>query len=128
MDDDTPCPCGTGLGYGSCCGRLHRGGRAVTAVALMRSRYSAFVLEDAAYLSASWASATRPANVSFVPGQRWTELEIVEAVAGGMADREGIVSFEARFERHGRAGTHAERSAFVREDGRWVYVGEDRPR
>jgi SEC-C motif-containing protein len=89
----------------------------------MRSRYTAFTLEDEGYLARSWATATRPPSITFVPGQRWTALHILEVVAGGLTDDEGIVAFDAHFERHGRPGVHAERSAFVRESGRWVYVG-----
>jgi SEC-C motif-containing protein len=89
----------------------------------MRSRYVAFVLEDAPYLESSWATATRPPSVTFVPGQRWTGLEIVDVVAGGMTDEHGVVAFEAQYERRGVRGVHAERSAFARERGRWVYVG-----
>ena len=35
----------------------------------MRSRYTAFVLEDEAHLLRSWHPSTRPAEVRFVPGQ-----------------------------------------------------------
>ena len=48
---DGPCPCGGLQGYDDCCGRLHRGvAHAPTAEALMRARYSAFVVGDVAYL------------------------------------------------------------------------------
>ncbi len=37
---ETGCPCGSGKGYGECCGRFHAGEAAApTAEALMRSRY-----------------------------------------------------------------------------------------
>ena len=57
------CPCGSGTSYGACCGPLHAGREAATAEALMRSRYSAFVLLDADYLLRSWHPATRPARL-----------------------------------------------------------------
>ncbi|MEO5854132.1 MAG: YchJ family metal-binding protein [Nocardioides sp.] len=41
------CPCGTGLPYDACCGRLHRGAAAaITAEELMRSRYAAYAVGD----------------------------------------------------------------------------------
>jgi hypothetical protein len=44
----------TGLSYGECCGRLHDGtATAASAEQLMRSRYSAFAVGDAAYLLAT---------------------------------------------------------------------------
>ena len=56
------CPCGTGLPYDDCCGPLHAGSTAAaTAEQLMRSRYSAFAVGDAAYLLATWHPSTRPA-------------------------------------------------------------------
>ena len=53
----TPCPCGSGQTYVECCGLWHAGlneGRhAPTPEALMRSRYSAYVLGCTDYLRAS---------------------------------------------------------------------------
>ncbi|MET0935854.1 MAG: YchJ family metal-binding protein, partial [Luteibacter sp.] len=48
--DKKPCPCGSGGSYSSCCGRWHAGEAAPSAEALMRSRYSAYVLELEDYL------------------------------------------------------------------------------
>ena len=42
--DREPCPCGSGQSYTTCCGPWHAGVPAPTAEALMRSRYSAYVL------------------------------------------------------------------------------------
>ncbi|MET0725475.1 MAG: YchJ family metal-binding protein, partial [Leifsonia sp.] len=54
LRSDDRCPCLSGEAYGSCCGRFHAGAVAPTAVQLMRSRYSAFVVGDAAYLLDTW--------------------------------------------------------------------------
>ena len=89
----------------------------------MRSRYSAFVVGDVPYLERTWATATRPDVIRLVPDQRWMGLVILDAVAGGMLDADGVVEFAASYERAGRPGVHQERSTFAREDGRWVYVG-----
>ena len=59
----TPCPCGSGAPYADCCGRWHAGPlhlQAPSAEALMRSRYSAFVLARPDYLLATWHPSTRP--------------------------------------------------------------------
>ncbi|WP_437677659.1 YchJ family protein [Sorangium sp. So ce131] len=46
-----PCPCGSGRSYRECCAPYHLGDReAPDAVSLMRSRYAAFAVGDAAYL------------------------------------------------------------------------------
>ena len=90
----------------------------------MRSRYTAFVLEDEAHLLRSWHPSTRPTEVRFVPGQRWTGLEVLATVAGELLDAEGAVEFRAHHQRTGRSHSLHELSRFVRDDsGRWVYLG-----
>ena len=90
----------------------------------MRSRYSAFVLEDADYLLATWHPDTRPGELSFEPGTRWLGLEVREQLVLDADHAE--VEFIAR---HRAAGGRAlrlhERSRFVREQGRWYYVDGD---
>ena len=90
----------------------------------MRSRYTAFVLEDDAHLLRTWHAATRPAEVRFVPGQRWTGLDVLATVAGDLFDEEGAVEFRAHHERRGRAQSLHELSRFVRDEGGgWSYLG-----
>ncbi|NKX50990.1 hypothetical protein HER39_10540, partial [Arthrobacter deserti] len=48
-------------------------------------------------------------------------LRILRTVRGGGQDTLGTVEFRARYRRHGAEHEHHEGSAFVREDGRWVY-------
>ncbi|NUQ74545.1 MAG: hypothetical protein HUU21_13400 [Polyangiaceae bacterium] len=51
MGRQNDCPCGSKLPYRGCCAPYHRGeAEAPDAPALMRSRFSAFALKDAAYL------------------------------------------------------------------------------
>jgi SEC-C motif-containing protein len=57
----TPCPCGSPHPYDACCQPLHQGAAAASAEALMRSRYSAYVLGLEDYLLATWHADTRPA-------------------------------------------------------------------
>lgn len=118
----TPCPCGSGEPYGACCGRLHAGERATTAEQLMRSRFAAFAVGDEAYLRRTWHRSTRPRRLDLDPAVRWTHLEIVDRVAGGPLDTDGIVEFRAHHRVGGRPGVQAERSRFVREDGAWLYL------
>jgi SEC-C motif-containing protein len=121
--DGEGCPCGAGRSYDACCGRLHRGSaEAKTAVELMRSRYSAFVLHDGDYLLATWHAQQRPPRMVFPPGQRWTGLMIRSTEAGGLLDTVGTVEFTATYEVHGVAHELHEISRFARLDGRWVYV------
>ena len=119
----TACPCGRGLPYAECCAPAHRGHPPVSAEALMRSRYSAFALDDDAYVLSSWHPETRPAAIEPDAHLRWVGLEIIESTGGGLFDAEGVVEFRAHYRDHGKPGDMVERSRFVRHDGQWVYWG-----
>jgi SEC-C motif-containing protein len=121
--DGLACPCGLGDDYDACCGRLHAGAPAPTAEALMRSRYSAFAVGDMGYLLRTYHSSSRPGALSLDPSTGWTRLAVLETQDGGLFDSEGTVRFRAVYVRDGKRGVHAETSRFVREDGRWTYVG-----
>ncbi|MDX2595556.1 MULTISPECIES: YchJ family protein [Streptomyces] len=118
------CPCGRPESYDACCGRFHAGTAAApTAEALMRSRYSAFVVGDAGYLLRTWHPGTRPGRLDLDPGMRWTGLEILGTTDGSAFHRTGTVTFRASY----RGGSLHERSRFERVDGAWVYVDGDFP-
>jgi SEC-C motif domain protein len=125
MNDATrPCPCGLASPYEACCGRWHTAasrGLAPDAEALMRSRYSAFVLGNLDYLRDSWHASTRPAVIDPLPsGLRWLGLEVRHHVTQGA--EHATVEFVARSKLDGRASRLHEISRFVREDGRWYYL------
>jgi SEC-C motif-containing protein len=90
----------------------------------MRSRYSAFAVRDEAYLLRTWHSRTRVRRIGFDAEQRWTGLDILGTTDGGMLHPSGTVEFRAHFTRRGVPGSQHEVSRFIREDGRWVYLGE----
>ena len=124
-----PCPCGRktakglALAYADCCGPYHAGLAAPDAECLMRSRYSAFVLGDVAYLLTTWHATQRPADLQLEAGGKWLGLEIKQHRITGPDTAE--VEFVARFRVAGRAVRQHERSRFVREEGRWLYVDGD---
>lgn len=143
-DAQRACPCG-GAGrnaatpprYEACCGRFigtgdtgDAGAQPSTALELMCSRYSAYVLRDTAYLRATWAAATCPADLgadlaadeAAVP--RWLGLQIKRHVQRDA--RHAEVEFVARYKVGGRAHRLHENSRFERgDDGRWRYVDGD---
>jgi SEC-C motif domain protein len=124
--NDPPCPCGLPARYSACCGRWHAGEAATSAELLMRSRYSAFVLDRLDYLLATWHPSTRPAELA--PGEaslRWLGLELR---AHRLQDADHAeVEFIARSKLGGRAHRLHERSRFVREQGCWFYVDGSEP-
>lgn len=98
--------------------------QAPDAESLMRSRYCAFVLERAAYLLQTWHPDHRPASVEFEPGVKWLGLEVRGHKVIDAHHSE--VEFVARHKPvQGPAVRLHERSRFVQEAGRWLYVDGD---
>src|SRR5690606_37462745 len=76
LDLPAPCPCGSGANYGDCCQPLHIGAAARSPEALMRSRYTAFVSRDSAYLLDTWHPSTRPARLGLKNTPDYCSLQI----------------------------------------------------
>ena len=134
LRDNQPCPCGqveptskTGVKtYANCCGRFvehFEDAAAPDAEHLMRSRYSAFVHAHAAYLLNTWHSSTRPESLTFEPDVKWLGLQVRSHQI--TSDNTAEVEFVARYRVAGKAVRLHERSRFVREAGRWLYVDGD---
>ncbi|WP_027014240.1 YchJ family protein [Comamonas composti] len=128
------CPCGQldarrrPLNFEACCGRYlpyWQDCPAPDAQALMRSRYTAFVLEDKPYLLATWHASQRPERLEFEPAAKWLGLELKSFGITGEDAAE--VEFVARYRSGGRGVRLHERSRFVREDGRWYYLDGETP-
>ncbi len=120
-----PCPCGSGQTYDQCCAPWHNGQPAPTPEALMRSRYSAYVLGLEDYLLATWAPDTRPPSLDLAtpPLPQWVGLEILARAGGTEGETEtGTVHYRARYKLNGRAHRLEEISRFRKTGERWVYV------
>jgi SEC-C motif-containing protein len=91
------------------------------AAALMRSRYSAFVLQLQPYLLATWHPSRRPEKVEFESGTKWLGLTLKVFRVTGADTAE--VEFAARYRVGGGSAVRLhELSRFVREEGRWFYL------
>jgi len=88
----------------------------------MRSRYTAFVAGDAAYLLESWHPGTRPDRLDPDPALRWLGLEIEDVEGGTPGEKRGVVAFHARWREGREEGVLSERSRFVFQSGRWWYL------
>jgi SEC-C motif-containing protein len=124
------CPCGSADAYTGCCQPLHAGEALATSpTALMRSRYSAYVLELETYLLHSWHPATRPEALDLAMQQAapaWLGLDL-RAECLQDADH-ATVEFIARYRvGGGRAQRLHEISRFVRDGGRWFYLDGEFP-
>ncbi|MGO1793547.1 MAG: YchJ family protein [Oceanisphaera sp.] len=94
-------------------------------LALMRSRYSAFVLGLGDYLLSTWHPDTRgqlTAGELRTVGHstEWLGLTIIFAT-GEATNATGMVEFKARYRENGRVVSLHERSNFERLSGRWLY-------
>jgi SEC-C motif-containing protein len=122
------CPCGSGLSYFACCEPIISGrNEAVTAQALMRSRYVAFTLANVDYLMRSHSAKTRPVkdrkNIEkWAKSVTWMGLSILDTQAGDASDEIGTVEFKATYLENGKLQQIHEKSLFHRENGKWVYV------
>lgn len=117
------CPCGSGKSYVVCCKPLHDGKPAGSAEALMRSRYSAFVLLMGDYLLASWHSSTRPESIEVDDGSRWLGLKVKSTSM--TADNRATVQFVARYRENNSLQRLQETSRFIKEGKHWYYLDGD---
>jgi SEC-C motif-containing protein len=112
----------------ACCGPYIDGAAAPTAEATMRSRYSAHVLGNVDYLTATLsaeqlADFDREETEKSFDGVTWMGLDIRKTELGGESDDHGKVEFTAKYKSVGEQALHHELSFFTREDGRWVFAG-----
>ena len=128
-----PCACGSKLPFERCC-EPYLAGRAVpeTAEKLMRSRFTAYSLGKAKYLAATTAAEERAQLdleelEQYCKAVRCISLQILGSEQGKAEDATGTVTFHAKLLINGKRMLHWEKSRFVREDGRWMYLdGETR--
>lgn len=119
----TICPCQTHaetkMAYATCCEPFHLGNTTPqTAEQLMRSRYSAYVLQDIDYIVATSVPAQQQlldvqAITSWAKQTDWAGLQILKHNAK-VGKRHAIVEFKAFFNTAEGIQAHHELSAFVR--------------
>ena len=124
----TTCPCYSGKTYNNCCKTIIDNESAPTALALMRSRYTAYKIGKVEYLVKTNHESTRAGIdvrdiVNWSKEHEWTKLEIVKTEQGSEIDTIGMVEFKAHFKRkNGEEQIHHEKSTFRKEQGKWFYV------
>jgi SEC-C motif-containing protein len=121
------CPCGSGLNYDLCCGKFHKGIHPETAEALMRSRFSAYVMHELDYLyettyPGSRAGDLQKAIAGWAAEARFVKLEIIKTARGQSGDKTGKVEFTAFYLQNGQMHQHHEVSIFKKYKSRWYYV------
>ena len=122
------CPCGSDRPYSGCCEPYITGKtKAPTAEALMRSRYSAYAEHAVDYIIDTCVHRGED-DIDYKSTRDWSEkstwlgLKIISTEKGGPGDTEGIVEFEATYERNGLKDVHHETAKFKKDaEGVWLY-------
>lgn len=124
MNTYPSCLCGSGIEYNQCCGLYHSGDKLpAIAEALMRSRFTAYALDNTDYILATWDVAVQPKKIDFsAENIDWQRLEITDTKKGVIKDNKGIVEFKAFYGKNGEGHVLHEISRFAKTNGRWFYL------
>lgn len=126
----TACDCGSGIPFESCCQPYLIGQvQAPTAEVLMRSRYTAYCQGQVDYLVATHHPTHRSHNERAVLADSirtttWAKLTVLNSQEGQANDTKGTVEFVAYHITPSPGQIH-ERSRFVQQKGRWLYLDGD---
>jgi len=117
------CHCGSGQNFSNCCEPYITGQKAApTPEALMRSRYSAHVISDIAYIKNTVVPEKRAkfneADVKAWAQSEWLGLNVLSASGN-------TVEFIAKYRKKGRVIEHHEVSKFKNIDGKWYFLDGD---
>lgn len=122
------CPCGSMKKFKKCCRSFHFGETPLTALELMKSRYSAYVANDADYIikTTHKDNAEYTINIqswkdsinSFSKYSDFKKLEILDFIDG---QEVSYVTFKATIFQGAIDSSFTEKSKFLKEDGKWLY-------
>lgn len=122
------CYCGSGIEFSQCCEPvLVDVANAKTAEALMRSRYSAYVLKDYGHLYESLHPEHRKdydekATKQWAESASWLNFEVLNTIEGKETDEKGEVEFIVEFKVQNEKIKHHEKAAFLKEENNWYFV------
>ncbi|MBS0288448.1 MAG: hypothetical protein JSS07_00250 [Proteobacteria bacterium] len=120
----TPCPCNNENSYEACCGAyIECDAFPLTPEALMRSRYSAFVLGKISYLKNTMKGLPfdEESTKKWLENIHWEGLKIIQTQ--NKSEQLGFVSFMAKYTCQGKKLAICEKSEFHKINDRWFYVG-----
>jgi len=110
-----PCPCGSNKKYKKCCQIYHQGAIAKTALLLMKSRYTAFVVGNIKYIiSTSTFQNDFDDLQEFSQNCDFQKLDIIDFT-------EDTVTFKVTIICNGIDNSFCEKSNFIKKDMRWYY-------
>lgn len=120
------CYCGNKESFENCCGRYLSGNqKAPTALALMKSRYSAFVTKNIDYLVETahpTLNAKKASLLEWANHVTWLKLEVISSTAGNGNHTAGEVEFKAYYREGLKNDIQHEKSLFTKENDTWYYT------
>lgn len=119
------CPCQSGLLFDDCCQPfLNFKKNTLTPTQLMRSRYSAYVMQNVDYLIATWHPKTLPKKLNDeIAHAKWIDLTIIAESIDSKDPNQGFVEFVAIYRnQQGRAQKMHELSRFTKQNEHWFYM------
>ena len=131
VKEEEDCPCKSGKKYGECCRPVIAGeAKAETAEALMRARYTSYVVGAVDFLKTSAVKAIQEqfdeeASRAWSDAARWHGLEVIRTEGGGPKDKTGVVEFRALYTANGEFCNHHEVATFVKDRSGWKFEDGD---
>lgn len=136
--ENQPCPCGSAQVYSNCCAPYHKGELLPPSpLAVLRSRYTAFCWRNVGYVIESthptcrdyqedriaWAKSLDK-NGMF-DSYEFVNLNVMNEEGG--EEGEAFIDFQVKLRsiESGEETTVAEKSRFLKEDGKWTYASGD---
>lgn len=125
--DQDACPCCSGVMFINCCHpMIFMDTPAPTPLALMRSRYTAFVLDNTDYIMGTMKLSAlddyHKQTYKIENTVIWQSLEIIKYSKTKPKDKQGTVEFKARYTCKGTSSVLHERSQFRKINGFWYYT------
>lgn len=129
------CPCNSGIEFSDCCAPYLKGRKKpATALALIRSRYTAHTFANIDYIQSTHHPDHRheidvKSTREWAENSEWLSLDILSSTDGGENDESGTVEFIAKFnDAKGNLINHHEVSLFAKSAGEWFFVDAEAPR
>lgn len=129
ISPNTQCPCGSLKKYKKCCKPFHDGSNAKTAEQLMRSRFTAYSINNAEYIINTTHSDNQDYTLNtqswkkdimnFSDYTDFIKLDIFECIEG---EEESFVNFRATLKQDNLDASFNENSRFLKVGKKWLYV------
>jgi SEC-C motif domain protein len=128
------CHCGANFTFEQCCQPYLSGVKQPpTAESLMRSRYSAFVVEDINYIKDTMTGEmlknfSYDQTLAYAQSVTWQRLNVIASSADDPAATTAWVEFEVYYILNGIEKCLYEYSSFERMENRWFYIDSEKSR